>query len=145
VNLSFLISHFSNMPTTKPTPSIHPAQTPLVCGEHGDHTGEVIGCCHICGLMLCRGHAHYLPRRSMGGLKVLHRFGMVGTQDAVPLVCGDHAPAFAARPGVPIVSAPRPVLEPPVRKAGWWSRITSFFRRSPRTRREPPPAQSRRG
>ena len=134
-----------DMPTPKPSSSIHPARTPLVCGEHGDHSGEVIGCCHVCGLMLCQGHANYLPRRGMAGLRALHRFGMAEEQEASPLVCGDHAPPFAARAGLPSAPVRRSGVQRGWRRFQLWSRLSSIFRRNKPPRREPPPAHSRRG
>lgn len=122
--------------------AIQPATTPLVCGEHGDHTGEVIGCCHICGLLLCRGHANHLPTRGMGGLRRLHEFGVVNQHEAAPLVCGDHA-VFGARAGVPGVL---PIVQPRenlLRK--WWIQIQTALRPRRSARRQPPPPHSRRG
>lgn len=134
------------MPTSKPehTP-LRPAHTALVCGEYGDHSGDVIGCCHVCGLMLCRGHANYLPRRGVAKWRILHRFGTVDRHEASPLVCGDHAPPFGARPGLPDTPTPRTGVQRGLRRFQLWTRLSSLFRRNKAPRREPPPAHSRRG
>ena len=128
------------MPTTHEDPPYPTANPSLVCGEHGNHNGDVVGCCHVCGLLLCEAHVYHLPKFGMF-VNVLHRFGNVNYHPANPLVCGNHAPmgAIAGLPGLRVEgSNPR----------RWFrkQRLRARIALNPRTpRRRPPPPTSRRG
>ena len=133
------------MAPSSPDLPIERASIPLACGEHGDHRGDIIGCCHECGLFLCEGHANFLPQRRFLGLRILHRFGIVEEREASPLVCGNHAPAFAARAGMPAASPKRSRIAREGRKARLSFPLASLIKRDNRPRRQPPPPASRRG
>jgi hypothetical protein len=73
----------------------------LKCGVSASEHGPVVGCCHVCGLLLCEQHLFH----NLGSA----RFGRVEGKGAMPLVCGVHR-AASARPGLPrsdTATAPR--------------------------------------
>lgn len=73
----------------EPADSTFPSTPLLSCGAQASEHGPVVGCCHVCGLLLCQRHAHYLPHT--------RHFGVVDGQGARPLVCGSHV-GFAGEP-----------------------------------------------
>ncbi|MBA3534188.1 MAG: hypothetical protein H0T73_19885 [Ardenticatenales bacterium] len=64
----------------------------LECGADGIHEGSVIGCCHVCGLLLCRAHLFHQTRGT--------EFGEVEHRKAYPITCGEHA-GYWSRKGMP--------------------------------------------
>ncbi len=71
--------------------------TLIKCGAGGAEHGPVIGCCYLCGLLLCEQHVMHLPRT--------WQLGTVDQVAPLPLVCGDHA-GMAAKKGLPLRNAP---------------------------------------
>lgn len=92
----------------------HPESAHFACGAEGEMHGAVVGCCHVCGLLLCEQHLFYQPRT--------RTFGQIEGQATTPLLCGQHRTALS-REGWP---------PPPAAKERQRRRRFSFLRRPTR-------------